>query len=366
MRITLAAAMLMCCIACKSTETTRLAGMDEGTAQRDLPQEAQDLWDTYVQEQVSQAQLQHNCVPIQLTPVQGVEEKGLFIMYHGFSGCPIQFINVGRKLAALGYHVLLPLLPGQGRVPLKIDRAAGTVTDDTSGLPKNAKGYQDLTTKMNQIAAAYPGLRVIGGLSGGGAEATGTAVAGYDATTGKNLWDRALLMVPLYKVPGLPGDAADIVNLSVPTFDAGFGKSCMQGELDTKEPRNGICDFKVADVEAMEGYGAQAATSAGNLKIPVQIVAVEGDTAVDDGAIYDFYKRLASMDKALCYYPKGVAHAMLYEGDYLHPDTRPWVPDVEAALISWVTEGQHTPTEGISVEYSQPLCKLTVALPKPP
>jgi esterase/lipase len=366
MRILMAGMMLLAFAGCKTIKSDdQLSSVKSDDEEfRALPSHAQTLWDEYVKEETTSATLQEKCVPLQLRPSKSVDEKGLLVIYHGFSGCPNQFINIGRKLAAQGYHVLMPLLPGQGRVPLKIDRENGTVKDDNTAMPRNVEGYRNLTRKINQIAGHYPGYKVIAGLSGGGAQATGTAVAGYDPETDKNIWDRALLMVPLYKIPGLQGTAADIVNMSIPTFNAGFGNGCEASQLDAKEPRAGLCDFEVVHVQAMESYGRESAAQADKFKIPVQILGVEGDGAADDGAITSFFKRAASKDKSLCFYAKGVEHAMLYDGDYLHPDTRPWVPDVEAAVLNWITAGTHAETDGISKEHGQPRCKLTVALPQ--
>ena len=78
-----------------------------------------------------------------------------------------------------GFHVLIPLLPGQGRGPAQLK--GGTVGErehyyhyvpniETGG----AKEYEAFVDAMNAIIQKASGLRVVGGLSVGGALARST------------------------------------------------------------------------------------------------------------------------------------------------------------------------------------------------
>ncbi len=45
------------------------------------------------------------------------EAKGTVLLLHGFTGSPWEVRPLGEALAARGYHVVAPLLPGHGREP---------------------------------------------------------------------------------------------------------------------------------------------------------------------------------------------------------------------------------------------------------
>jgi alpha-beta hydrolase superfamily lysophospholipase len=358
-------------LSCKTT-TASLSSEEATAPTRSLPDAAQKLWDAYASEQKAGVTLQPNCVPIQLKPPLDVPEKGLLIMYHGFSGCPIQFINIGRKLSAQGFHVLFPLLPGQGRVPLTFDRERRVVTDDQRGMPDNTAPYERLSQSMNAIAAEFPGYKVIAGLSGGGGQAMGTAVEGINPQTQKNHWDRVLLYVPFFKIPGIQGNVAGPVSVLLPGVYKGFGADCEKDQLNEADPRNGMCDFSLKHVIAMKDYGAKSAARAAELQVPIQIAGVEKDGASDDSAIIATFKNIASPDKHLCFYQEGVTHAVFYESDYKYPDTRTWVPEAEDAALDWILRGEAFPTNGPSIEPpnaapadKQPRCKILAPLPSP-
>jgi len=357
-------------LSCKTTSSSMISS-EESSSTRSLPEAAQNLWSSYVAEQQKDVTLQANCIPIHLKPPLDREEKGLFVMYHGFSGCPNQFVNIGKKLAAQGYHVLFPLLPGQGRIPLVFDPAKGLVEDDQRGMPEDTVAYENLSKSINAIAAAYPGFRIIAGLSGGGGQAMGTVVEGVNPETKNNHWNRALLYVPFFKIPGIQGVVAEPVSVLLPGSYTGFGPDCQLGQLSETNPRNGMCDFSLKHIRAMADYGAKSAARAKELNVPIQIAGVEKDGASDNGAIISAFNNISSTDKSLCFYQEGVTHAVFTDSDYANPTTRPWVPEAEEALYAWVFRGEAFATNGPSFEppnsgSKQQRCKILAPLPNIP
>ena len=103
-----------------------------------LPAPAVTRWESYVARVTAEAPLQEGCAPTRVSPPQGVRAKGVVALFHGFTACPQQFVDVAADLAASGFEVLLPLLPGNGRVPRVVE---GTKrVDDVSGLPGGKGG----------------------------------------------------------------------------------------------------------------------------------------------------------------------------------------------------------------------------------
>ena len=71
-------------------------------------------WDSYVADTMGRPQgVRQDCAPMRF-PAVGPEFKGVAVVWHGFSSCPQEISLVAPPLAARGYDVLLPLMPGHG------------------------------------------------------------------------------------------------------------------------------------------------------------------------------------------------------------------------------------------------------------
>lgn len=55
--------------------------------------------------------------PFRLHPPEGQKPRGAVLLLHGFTGSPWEVRPLGDSLAARGYHVLAPQLPGHGTTP---------------------------------------------------------------------------------------------------------------------------------------------------------------------------------------------------------------------------------------------------------
>lgn len=132
------------------------------------------------------------------------------LLSHGFTGSPASIRPWAEHLAALGYAVRVPLLPGHGTTWQQMNR---TGWGDWSGAIEQA--YADLSAQCDRV--------VVGGLSMGGTLALWLAsrhpeIAGVvvvnPAVASTN---RQLLALPLlkYVVPSMPGLANDIKKAGV-------------------------------------------------------------------------------------------------------------------------------------------------------
>ena len=156
-----------------------------------------ELWEQYLAS-VPMDSLQEDCKPRLLPPLTAVPYRGVAVLYHGYTACPQQFFELARLLNERGFAVVLPLLPGHGR--MWVDTAKGRV-DQTQLLPTGLMGdshnYQDYMTQvraLNAVAAEFSGEHVVGGLSVGGAMAAAAAV------DRPKLWQRQLIISPFFEI----------------------------------------------------------------------------------------------------------------------------------------------------------------------
>lgn len=306
---------------------------------------AEALWQTYVKKASAGVSLQKGCEPTRFSPPANVPYRGVVILFHGFTACPQQYFELSPRLAAEGYEVLLPLLPGHGHVP---QRNGSTIVDDVSDLPTGATKarYADIGRQMNDIARASTGTRVMGGLSLGGAVAT----AAIGAAPG--LYARALLLSPLFAIPGVSGTALKAANVLTPTRRTGWGEGCLT-ERTQPNPRAGICEFQFNQVRGAAEFAE--ATAASVRTIPgLQIAGVEADGAADDSAT----QRVARTTGAsFCFYPKGVSHSLLSRFDAPTED-KFWLPTALAQVTAFVAHGTAFPTAETSIELPALRCRL--------
>ena len=311
------------------------------------------IWQTHIKEEVGDRKLMNDCAPRHF-PAKG-DSQGVVVYFHGFTACPQQFYALGEALAGRGYDVFVPLLPGQGREPLdgpagKKDNLAdlpvdSALTRDVSLESKNP--YQILVNRMNELADAARGAKIVIGLSGGGALATGAAVFG------DSVWDRGLIFAPFYKIPGAQAALSATIDFFYPKFKTGWGGDC-KIQRTRENGRAGICDFQVQHARGMLNYGIAVSQMTAQIDLPIQFVGAEGDTAADNGKLFEAYK--ATPYAELCFY-RNVPHAMVAANESGKDPF--WVPSLERDTIAFVEDGTWFPTaEERSSEYDQPLCVI--------
>lgn len=348
------------------TDTSRIENKD-----------VRELWEKYVKDETEGKRLQVDCAP-RFYPAEGEARKGVAILLHGFSACPQQFFAIASLVSKQGFDVFIPLLPGQGRMPTgDKDNLEDLPAKRTEMQLKKHPRYVDFVNRMNAIAKASTGIKVVSGLSGGGGLATGMIIAGRISET-ENLWDRALLFSPFYLNPGVAKAGADIAGFFAPGYVNDWGESCRINRSRGGK-RNGYCSITTGAVQAMESFGATVAMDAAKINIPIQYVGVEKDPTADNRAMRKAYNRIpGEKNKRFCFYPLGVPHSIINPDQDLLPNSTEefknmrgaktpnppyyWVPSMQIATANFIINGEFFPSSGVSEiekEYgnSFPICE---------
>ena len=329
-----------------STNLNATPGLHHGG----LQEEIRGSYQAYATDTIAGANLQPGCEPKSFAANADVPYQGVVMMFHGFTSCPQQFEDLGRLTANEGFDVLIPLLPGQGRVPL--DGPTGR-KDDLRDLPTDPKPYEDFVTAMTNIVRPAKGLRIVTGLSMGGALALGAVEEDLNSPEAK-VWDRALLMAPFLQIPGIQRHGQNIITKLRPTFVTGWGNEC-KDRRTSEFPRAGICEFQVNQVGAAAAYGYRAYELSGSIDTPIQIIGTENDGAADNEITFKTADGNSGID--LCFYKSDVPHPMIWRGDRPTQDAY-WVGPIEEGSLAYFKDGTPFPTDGVSSEYQMPRCRL--------
>ncbi len=307
------------------------------------------LWQEYVARETGGKQIQADCQPRILPAASDVPYRGTVMYLHGFTACPQQFFDLGQQLSSRGYMVMLPLMPGQGRMPL--DGPQG-LEDSYQELPRadEMQRYSNFIAEMNAIIAEAPGERIITGLSGGASLAT------FAAIEGKAVWDRVLLWAPYYQNNFLPEIGSIVLNAFAPDYVFDRGDDC-RAKRQIEGGRAGVCRVKVTAIRAMVNFGMMAAQRAHEITIPLQFVGVEDDDVARNSLIQKVARQVKKA--SLCFYPKGVPHALVNpRSDW--PDLDPyWVPAMQDDTLEFVQKARFYPFSGSSSrELGFSLCRV--------
>lgn len=129
-------------------------------------------------------------------------EKAI-VFFHGFTAIPAQFDAIATVFHAVGYNVIVPLLPGHGI-------ADDWSRDNPPPLPEDWQAYETFGRFWLQQARSFGDRVIVGGLSGG------ANLAGWLAVHCAHQVDRALLFAPYLSNANLA------VGLVVRTLDIYF------------------------------------------------------------------------------------------------------------------------------------------------
>ena len=335
-------------------------------------------------------ELQEDCKPVFARANPAVPYVGTAIFFHGYTACPQQFFEMRDYLTSLGFNVLIPLLPGQGRGPAQLK--GDTLVERQSYyqyIPNIEKGgtqeYEAFVDAMNAIMQKANGLRVVGGLSVGGALAYRSVFAA------PGLYERALILAPFLTLPPdnfwrpvepidssgkarwnafyanaklkLNNDIRKIIIankadlISSDKQEVRWGDQCYKRNIGG---RAGICDTNIRNIAATIKFGegatalaAKQADSEAFKKSPtqIQIVAVEFDDGSDTRSTKDTFRKVREPNKfknSLCFY-RGTPHSFLARQD--HPgNAMNWLPHFHDRARKFLLDGQFFDTEGPSRE----------------
>jgi esterase/lipase len=316
------------------------------------PEQALAFWRSHVDEAERFQTLQADCRPRHFIPPVDRPSVGLVVLVHGYTACPQQFFKIGQALAERGYEVFLPLLPGHGRMPLEELDREGHGKDSLGGMPKdgNWQPYQDLAWKMNRLAAAGIGTKIVGGLSGG------ANVAMASAADRPGAWSRAVFFAPFIEIAGFKGPLSAFMDVVFPQYKTSWGPSC-KAERGQPGGRHGTCTATVDASRTMRSFGDAAASRAHRITAQTMFIGVEDDPTADNGAVIKAYYRVRNAH--ICFYRKGVPHAMISDFDH-RGKPHFWAKSLERDAINFIAEGAWFPTEalGTSTESGQARCVI--------
>jgi len=264
---------------------------------------AEQAWAKYVDEvhKNSTAGVQAVCVPKRY-PAEG-KYRGTALLYHGYSACTQQFDDFAPLLAAQGFDVLVPLIPGMGnnynssaptpsRLQCPFESMCAGYLDDVEGMPTSPQGYVDFTARMNDIMRLTEGERVVAGISVGGTLAAYSGQFKQQDGSGKNIYDRQLIMNPMIEGAN-KGETTALRALNANPLTRnlwfGWGEGCRH---ERSLGRGGICTFKVNNAMAAADFGKHNAMDLLHaVNSSVVVIYDQGDPVVSTSAIRKMIKK---------------------------------------------------------------------------
>ena len=367
------------------------------------------LWQEYV-DSLKDADLQPDCQP-RMVPSRTSANRGIVVLFHGFTACPQQYFELADQLASRGFTVLLPLLPGHGRAPTvastsKVDQIADLPTGRLGDLGSYRKSYAALVTRMNAVADGFGGERIIGGLS------LGAAMASYAAAVRPDLWQRQLLLSPLFEVgdPSVRLLLGTLANNDAtgdplgaildPVFGrmSGWGPSCEEerdpafvAKYGRTVPRAGICQFRITHGLGANQFGYEVWSLLRPTTVQTQVVAVEEDPVINPQLVFNGVGRMRVEALSflpfttakrfddhprirVCYLPSSLAtcavnlnlppeeqspgcinHSVLSRYD-LPQQRKDWIAPLEAKLVDFIVDGTFLSTDDQRRAHGDPTC----------
>jgi lysophospholipase L1-like esterase len=372
-----------------------------------LPEAARQAWQAYVAS-LPLASIQEDCKPAMLEP-ESISYRGVVMLYHGFTACPQQFLELGQRLTAQGFVVLLPLNPGHGRL---YSQSQGKNRDDLSALPTGRPqeansylAYFRFVNQMNDIVRQFPGERVVGGLS------LGAAFASFASIQDPYLWDRQLIMSPLYELServtrNILGSLSNLNNLNnrfgnllapILNVDQGWGQGCEDernpdyvSQFGRTGTRAGICQFKITHALGSNQFGFDVWNLLQPTRIKTQFVVVQDDPVINKQLVFNGVGRMRGeqlkrpefqteqrLDQdasvRICYLPSSnmvcasnmnkpleeqerncINHSLLsrYDAPF---QNKYWIDILEPKLLSFIANGTYFSTEADRA-HNDPIC----------
>lgn len=314
---------------------------------------AQARWDAYLA-LYEAVELQDGCVPRRVDPPPAVAVRGAVMLMHGYFSCPQQFETLLMPLNEAGFRVYLPVLPGHGVKALEPD------ADDVSELavPRDwARVFPDFVDRMNGVMALEEGERVLGGLS------VGASLAVLANARREDLYDRTLLWVPFFGVPGGGFSNTMAATLSrtpllreINMSRLGWRPSCLEKR---RQGRAGLCNYRAKHLGAIVALGAWNLEQIETRPIdgPLQVLAIDDDPSVSEARVRRFAAAHAGRPGASgCLLDADLPHSLLSHPDNPGVDMY-WLPWLVQASAAFLVEGEPVPQQD-AAEGELPACAV--------
>jgi hypothetical protein len=170
-----------------------------------------------------------------------------------------------------------------------------------------------------------PGIRLVDGVSAGG------AVSARAAADGTSI-DRAVLLNSFFEAAGANAVLLSPASALAPHARQDWGPGC---ELERARGRAGYCQFELTHLRAVQRFGRDTAARAGAISIPVQNVGVEDDHAASAPAIADVGWALPP--GTTCFFENEVNHSLLSRFDSPDED-KYWIPATLEQLVRFAND----------------------------
>lgn len=356
----LLAALLLGLLGCsKQDESALMSKLD--TEIEGMSAESLLAWQAYL-DSLPLEEIQDECLPQRYQARRTYQ--GTVVLFHGYSACPQQFWEVADQLADRGFDVLLPLLPGHGRI--RSNSGQDEVLDE---LPQAHEWqiYLEHAQEMANVVRASDGIRAVGGLSVGGTLAT----YGFLAPELAGTWSRALILAPMYNsTEGIARIVPEFVG-NIPFLNQwlgmGWGEQCWKDSTTPYGPndyrRGGFCSFKLTHLAALQSLGQyvkkhilEFAQGDGRIAedAEIQLVFTDFDALLRSRSLNQTLDQLSgeyvagSMQMHACSYGGGVPHSFLSRYDAeLHTDPerhKAWLPSLVDGASNFLASGTPFPT----------------------
>ncbi len=298
-------------------------------------------WKTHLDDVKTSGDLQKGCQPFY--KLAKGKTVGSVMLFHGFTACPQQYEEIAGLLSNNGYNVFVPLLPGHGKTPIRVQ---GKFTDESTKLPdvKSTDIYTNFSRTMGGLLKDEPGTKVAGGLSVGG------VIAAKAILENPDVYKRGFLMAPFFNAAGSVSLLLPALGGLVPNKEHGWGEGC---EKERSLGRAGYCNFKITHVAAVRKFGLDTLKKINNIKIPIQIIGVEKDPAASNSAIAEANRSLANGQG--CFLAKGANHSMLSRHDNVDTNMF-WLSSLTQQISRFIDTGKNFDIVGES-EYGMGLCR---------
>eukprot|EP00455_Lapot_gusevi_P045130 TRINITY_DN5741_c0_g1_i2.p1 TRINITY_DN5741_c0_g1~~TRINITY_DN5741_c0_g1_i2.p1 ORF type:complete len:609 (-),score=185.59 TRINITY_DN5741_c0_g1_i2:19-1845(-) len=180
-------------------------------------------WQRYACDVVALSLQSPGCLPQRFYPNGGSASspaRGLVVMFHGYTACPVSYNDLSLRLQSEGFYVLSFLNVGHGRTYADCKRQGADCVDNypIEGLPVNHQGYADFVDSANGIVKdelsriiKQTGVKfdvtVIGHSLGG-------SLATLAAARGNGMYTRMVLNAPFFGL-SLPNIDSQVTTCAV-------------------------------------------------------------------------------------------------------------------------------------------------------
>lgn len=293
--------------------------------------------------------IQPACRPYRLA-AQG-RRRGSVVLLHGFSACPQQYWDIAPDLAAQGFDVFAPLMPGHGRVwSEQGPQARIPRLDDIAGVPSDADygNYRELALLAADLVRDDSGRRQVIGLSVGGLVAAA-------ALTVPGAFDRGLLVTPLFDITAPYNWQLPLLSGLGGATRSEWGPGC---EVERGRGRGGYCQFTLGQLRASQRFGNETLAGLADVTATVQLAGVEGDGNANSDSIASAARRLPFA--SACLYRRGANHSLFSRFDAPDED-KFWLPAFKRQLLRFTGDGRFFDQEqppGLALEAGLPRCRI--------